>query len=258
MKPGRSLRLRPATARPARRLAPLALAAAAQLLACKTSITSTPRDGGNGGSGGGGGGRDSGVDRITSGGDGPTDLQSSDVSLACAKQSSNAESVPLDLYFVMDSSRSMEVATAAGPTKWEAVKTALGAFFNDATSAGISVGMVYFPEVNGAIAENCTSDAACGAAGGVCDRRVECVRTGTTLTQPAPAACTVGTSTGCMATETCAVIQDCGGGIPMNEIIAGGCRPEQDDQITCCTRDRDENGKARSVLCGDNVPVLSM
>jgi hypothetical protein len=51
--------------------------------------------------------------------------------------------------------------TAAGITKWEAVKRALEAFFEDEASAGISVGMQYFP-----ILQNCTSRAQCSE--GIC------------------------------------------------------------------------------------------
>jgi hypothetical protein len=58
----------------------------------------------------------------------------------CVTTSEKAEPVPLDLIFVMDRSGSM-----ATDGKWTATKSALSVFFNDPTSAGIGVGLVFFP-----------------------------------------------------------------------------------------------------------------
>ena len=64
---------------------------------------------------------------------------------ACATQSASAQSLPLDLFMMVDSSGSMTEKTSAGTTKWAAVQAAMRAFFNDPMSAGISVGLPVLP-----------------------------------------------------------------------------------------------------------------
>ncbi|WP_235880166.1 vWA domain-containing protein [Polyangium aurulentum] len=57
--------------------------------------------------------------------------------------SAEARRIPLDVIFLIDRSGSMSGA------KWNGTKAALTTFFNDPASAGIGVGMVYFPTQNG-------------------------------------------------------------------------------------------------------------
>ncbi|HEY3668765.1 MAG TPA: hypothetical protein VGL19_22360, partial [Polyangiaceae bacterium] len=64
---------------------------------------------------------------------------------ACAAHVSSAEPIPLDMYIMLDSSSSMLDPTSATTTKWDAVKTALTSFLNDSASAGLGVGLQYFP-----------------------------------------------------------------------------------------------------------------
>ncbi len=129
---------------------------------------------------------------------------------ACATKSAAAEPLPLDLYLMMDTSRSMLNRIGSGattdPTKWEAVKGAMTAFFNDSRSAGLGIGIGYFPAVQASLPGTCTADSAC-ATFGPCDRRSTCVRTGNNTTTVVPLCLTAGT---CQADETCALIQDCG------------------------------------------------
>ena len=86
------------------------------------SIASSSGTGGSGGSGGFG---------VTgSGGSGGE---------FCTSTSAKAQSLPVDLVFVIDRSGSMLGA------KWQGTTKALTTFFNDPVSAGISAGLVYFP-----------------------------------------------------------------------------------------------------------------
>jgi hypothetical protein len=57
----------------------------------------------------------------------------------CTSTTAKAESVPVDLVFVIDRSGSM------GGTKWSGTTSALTKFWNDPVSAGIAAGIVYFP-----------------------------------------------------------------------------------------------------------------
>ena len=134
---------------------------------------------------------------------------------ACATESAGAEPVPLDLYVMMDSSRSMLESTTAGATKWSAVTSALTAFFNDPQSAGIGVGLRYFPDVQPNVPATCTADTAC-AAFGPCDLRKSCVRTGKTST--AVTLCGDTTLPQCASDESCSLLGTC-------PIAGGYCVP---------------------------------
>ncbi|WP_437730511.1 VWA domain-containing protein [Sorangium sp. So ce1335] len=94
--------------------------------------------------------------------------------MSCAGETSTAELVPLDLYIMLDASGSMDEQISRRVTKWEAVTQALEAFFTDPQSAGIGVGLQYFPLREPGVPETCTENAQCGAGGpcmlGVCDR----------------------------------------------------------------------------------------
>jgi hypothetical protein len=95
---------------------------------------------------------------------------------ACAAQTQKAQQLPLDMYIMLDSSGSMDEQTGTAttsPTKWDAIRQALTAFLNDPSSAGIGVGLQYFPLAKPGVPEMCMADADCGAGGpcafvGVC------------------------------------------------------------------------------------------
>ncbi len=89
---------------------------------------------------------------------------------SCAGDITKAELVPLDIFVMLDSSGSMLESTALGTTKWQDVSMALGSFFRDPGSAGLSVGLGYFP-IPLEIGDRCTSDAECGE-GAPCIRRI--------------------------------------------------------------------------------------
>jgi hypothetical protein len=84
---------------------------------------------------------------------------------ACAAHTQKAERLPLDLYVLLDSSSSMTEETAAGQTKWDAVRAALTAFLRDPMSAGIGVGLQYFPLTKPGVPGECGVDGDCGASG---------------------------------------------------------------------------------------------
>jgi len=81
---------------------------------------------------------------------------------ACAADLSTAQPFPLDMYIMLDVSSSMLQATATATTKWDAVKAALEAFLKDKSSAGLGVGLQYFPLQKPNAPSSCASDADCG------------------------------------------------------------------------------------------------
>jgi hypothetical protein len=127
-------------------------------------------DGGAGGAGQDGNG--SGTDAFLGTGDDSGNVlnlgetgTSSDAFAGCATTTQKATLAPLDLYFMLDTSGSMDDLVAAGQSKWSAVVTAMTAFVNDPASAGIGVGLQYFPLTAAGVPSSCTSSAQCGAAG---------------------------------------------------------------------------------------------
>jgi len=84
---------------------------------------------------------------------------------SCAAQVSNGKLVPLDMYIMLDISGSMLELTANNVTKWDAVKNALETFLKDQNSAGLGVGLQYFPQLKPNAPSSCTNDASCGDSG---------------------------------------------------------------------------------------------
>ncbi len=125
----------------------------------------------------------------------------------CAATTTTAKLVPLDLYVLMDSSKSMLEPTSAGATKWKAVTDALGAFFQDAKSDGLSVGLKYFPDEQ-PVPATCTLDAECGSFG-PCDQRRACVKKGTAATT---FSVLCSDAVPCAADESCVPVQRCADG----------------------------------------------
>jgi hypothetical protein len=73
----------------------------------------------------------------------------------CAEEAHRAEVVPLDLLLLVDASGSMDGA-AGMRSKWETAQAALSAFIRDPRSAGLGVGLQFFPA-----ARACLSDGDC-------------------------------------------------------------------------------------------------
>ena len=95
---------------------------------------------------------------------------------SCGRSTIKAQALPLDLIVMMDASGSMKQQTSSGETKWEAVVGAFESFFR-AQSAGISVGLQFFPLTNRGAVRDCLTDAACGV-NGPCDRFKVCENSG--------------------------------------------------------------------------------
>jgi hypothetical protein len=130
---------------------------------------------------------------------------------ACASDEVMAQPVPLDLYVLMDSSKSMLETTTGTTTKWKAVSDAMSAFFGDAGSAGLGVAVKYFPSVQN-IPETCANDGVCGTFG-PCDYRLACVRNNTFgVVDSSTMLCATPTTACSGAMETCQRVQDCGTG----------------------------------------------
>ena len=81
---------------------------------------------------------------------------------ACAGKVSTAQAVPLDMLIMLDTSSSMLDPSATQVSKWDAVKLALESFLTDKASAGIGVGLQYFPQLKPNTPASCTNDAQCG------------------------------------------------------------------------------------------------
>ena len=173
--------------------------------------------GGHGGGTGGTGG---------SNGTGGSSSGNTDASLdgACAASTVGAQPVPLDLYFLMDSSKSMADPTGAGTSKWTAISSALNAFFTDPGSAGLGIALKYFPDEQSAPPATCSADAQCNVGGtnyGPCDYRLACARINTSgIVDTSSQLCPEMTTTCTAAMETCQRIQDCGTGIA--QCVANG------------------------------------
>jgi len=89
----------------------------------------------------------------------------SDAFVGCAATTVQAKLLPLDLYFLLDTSDSMDDLVSAGRSKWQAVTAAMTTFINDPASAGLGVGVQYFPGTAPGVPASCTSSAQCGSAG---------------------------------------------------------------------------------------------
>jgi hypothetical protein len=158
---------------------------------------------GGGPTGGGGSGDDGGVifaryDGPTAGEVAPTDGSPGRVVVgsaplgdaACAAQTQKAEKLPLDMYVLLDSSSSMTELTTSGQTKWDAIRAALTSFLRDPNSAGLGVGLQYFPLTTPGVPAECAVDADCGSGGPchilktcaagtnvvVCEKDTDCAR----------------------------------------------------------------------------------
>src|SRR5687768_4610197 len=84
---------------------------------------------------------------------------------ACVGEKSTGELVPVDLFVMLDISGSMLDPTEDGTDKWTRVQQALTAFLTDDGSAGLGVGIQYFPLNKQGVPATCTTNEACGDSG---------------------------------------------------------------------------------------------
>jgi len=177
---------------------------------CSAGVSGKTGSGGSNGTGTGGstasGGHGGSSSSGGSNGTGGSSSGNTDASLdgACAASSIGAAPVPLDLYFLMDSSLSMKETTGAGTTKWSAVSAALTAFFTDSGSAGLGVALKYFPDEQSGAPASCTMTSDCGTFGN-CDFRDTCVSSGASTTAVSPLCIDASTC----GSQTCSRIKSC-------------------------------------------------
>ncbi len=146
---------------------------------CGSTPSASGGAGGTGGSGGGSGGAGAqggvggagaqgGTGGLSFGGTGGTSGGGTGGFEACAGETVEAELVPLDMYVMLDKSGSMADKTGMmgqGTPKWDAVTGALSSFLSDPASAGLGVGIQYFPLVAEGVPPTCSSNQQCGAFG---------------------------------------------------------------------------------------------
>lgn len=117
----------------------------------------------------------------------------------CATSTERATPTAVDVYFIIDSSGSMNDLLAPQQSKWSATVSALTAFVEDPASSGLGAGIQYFPTQLSGVPASCSSDQDCAKGGpcllGVCnDANQEACATG--------ADCPSGTT--CVPVSTCA------------------------------------------------------
>ena len=235
--------------------AALGILAAAALTACEVPLVGVkdPPPGSTraGGEADGGNGMDqpgpgqSGISLPDAGGGGQED-DSGGPGARCAAESHAAKMVPVDLFMLVDVSGSMLYPVPGGRTKWDLVRSALLAFFADGKSAGLGVGLQFFP-----LPAPCKAESDCtlivGVPGSNCRDHGICSAPGLSLS--AVTACDSFTKL-CPAGTTCTPVlrcdrsglpcleagKPCDGGMPgdlcndpqlrCKPALADGCMPE--------------------------------
>jgi hypothetical protein len=99
-------------------------------------------------------------------------------SAGCLGETRQAEAIDLDMYVMLDLSGSMLDPLPAAPigtTKWDAVRSSLESFVQAPDTAGIGIGLQYFPLANAGVPFACASSADCGS--GACTSSL-CVESG--------------------------------------------------------------------------------
>ncbi len=137
----------------------------------------------------------------------PSDASTDDSGIvgfeACAVDKQQGKLAPLDLVLMQDTSGSMWAYTTGTTTKWTAIKQALHSFMVDPGSAGLGLGIQFFPKFEDNVPNGCTTNAECGASGGQCIYRA-CRQTGSLCQVQADCS-------GNPATNTCEQLQRCSG-----------------------------------------------
>ena len=90
----------------------------------------------------------------------------------CATEQRKADPLPLDIVIMLDTSGSMSSQVAQGVSKYKAVSDAVAAFVTDSGSAGIGVGMQFFPVPTAGTPGSCATSADCPGATGPCTTKL--------------------------------------------------------------------------------------
>jgi len=182
---------------------------------CDRAQVSSPGNGGMGGGGagvagapvgGGPGGSNGGSFVLPDASAGMTAaLDAAGSSQRCAEEVHRAEIAPLDLMMLVDTSASMTDMAGMG-SKWEAAQSALSSFVRDPRSAGLGVGLQFYP---GGRERTCMNDMDCGwmkAGTFYCRPRQICLGAGGLIGAPS---CGGPNSPNCPAGTTCTNIGRC-------------------------------------------------
>jgi hypothetical protein len=178
---------------------------------------------GNGNAGGPGGGSNGGITLPDAAAPNPDTPPAAP--MACAEEAHKAEAVPLDLLLLVDTSGSMDTRVGMA-SKWELAQGALTSFVRDQRSAGLGIGLQYFPNP-----KQCQAAADCGLSlVSRCQGRTRCVDANGV---PGVACLTnVIFGTSCPVGSTCASMGVCSGSLtdcmnvgqpcPMTGGVSGG------------------------------------
>ena len=168
--------------------------------------------------------------------------------MTCAERSEKAMQVPLALVLVVDASSSM-LSMAGTGTKYEQVRQALEQFVAAPGSAGLGLGLSFFPQPGSGSA--CENDVECGyqlaPTPPPCQLTSACAKTVTA--EGVPKICGGGRSGGCPAGDTCVPLghcavtlddctnigQPCAGGTAGDTCTAVGKTCEYTDEQSCAT-----------------------
>ncbi len=255
------------------------LTASAFLVAAASSLSSacglssaedphglTPPSGGaagQAGAGGTGGGSGSGI-MVSGGASGSASGGAAGLSAECGGDDFDAELLPLDLYVMLDSSGSM-LDEANDTTKWQAIQSALERFLGDPASAGIGIGLQFFPLESPDAPETCQSNADCGTFGPClqkfcqgagpgfywCDSNAECITTDNvdlgpcvpltycwsllTTANPVPALCH--DDADCGLPDDCVTFNECSENTNYAcREVGATCRTSTDEEFGTCQR----------------------
>jgi hypothetical protein len=88
--------------------------------------------------------------------------------VACLSESRGMSLLPSAIYLMLDSSGSMDEATGAGRSKWQAIQRAVRGFLAEARDSDLLLGLQFFPLLKPGTSFVCTSQADCGSDGGPC------------------------------------------------------------------------------------------
>lgn len=120
----------------------------------------------------------------------------------CASERKKADPLPLDLYVMFDTSGSMYSQVQQNVSKYKAVSDAFSAFVNDASSAGIGMGLQFFPLPSAGTPATCTSSASCPGTTGPCSLKA-CATNGPLKFCNTSADCGQGNSIPCVDVGVC-------------------------------------------------------
>jgi hypothetical protein len=179
----------------------------------------------------------------------------------CGGETSKAQAVPLDMYLMLDSSRSMNDLTGTGASKWEAVTQALSAFFVDTGSAGLGVGLQNFPLLVPNVPTSCTSNADCPGTSGPCFLKF-CTKEGLK-------ACTSNTDCAIITGNSCQLVGKCGdqicvagttcnNGLPCVQVTSSTCAHPDSCSITDYSTPKVEIGQLNDAAGALNTAISAI